>query len=156
VSLLHTETTEDQVLTNSSVQPSGERLVPKGTDLPFSPPVTLSAGIEYAAKVGNGTLTPRLQASYLDSQWATFFQTPYQPTPTTYFDPNVLTKVPSRTVVDLRLTYAPMEQLQLEVFVNNVLDETYIAVQVQEASSASGGYLYGAPRQIGGRIKYSF
>jgi iron complex outermembrane receptor protein len=154
VSLLHTETTEAQTLTNSSILPSKDLLVPEGTDLPFSPPVTLSAGIEYAAKVGNGTLTPRIQASYIDKQWATLFQadTPLAPT----FSAETMTKVPSRTVVDFRLTYAPMKQLQLEAFVTNLLDETYIAVQVQEASSASGGYLYGAPRQIGGRIKYSF
>jgi len=151
VSLLHTETTEAQVLTNSSVLPGQDRLVPEGTDLPFSPPVTISAGVEYALNVGNGVLTPRLQASYLDTQWATFFQNDAPG-----FSAERLAKVPSRTVVDLRLTYAPMKQLQLEAFVNNVLDETYIAVQVQEASSASGGYLYGAPRQIGGRIKYSF
>jgi iron complex outermembrane receptor protein len=156
VSVLHTETTESQILTNSAIVPSQEKPVPEGTELPFSPPVSLSAGIEYGLKVGNGTLTPRLQASYIDSQWATFFQTPYQPTPTTSFNPDVLTKVPSHTVVDFRLTYVPIKQLQLEAFVSNLLDETYIAVQVQEASSASGGYLYGAPRQIGGRIKYSF
>jgi iron complex outermembrane receptor protein len=151
LSLLHTETTESRIMTNSAVLPSQELLVPEGTDLPFSPPVTLSAGVEYGLKIGEGTLTPRLQASYMDAQWATFFQTP-----STNFNPDVLTKVPSHTVVDFRLTYAPMKQLQLEAFVSNLLDETYIAVQVQEASSASGGYLYGAPRQIGGRIKYSF
>jgi iron complex outermembrane receptor protein len=151
VSLLHTETTESKIMTNSSVVPSQETPVSEGTDLPFSPPVTISAGIEYAAKVGNGTLTPRVQASYMDDQWATFFQNS-----TATFNADRLAKVPAHTVVDLRLTYVPMKQLQLEAFVSNLLDETYIAVQVQEASSASGGYLYGAPRQIGARIKYSF
>jgi iron complex outermembrane receptor protein len=151
LSVLHTETTESLVMTNSAVSPPQDQLVPEGTDLPFSPPVTLSAGVEYGFKIGEGTLTPRLQASYMDSQWATFFQTS-----SATFNADKLTKVPSHTVVDFRLTYVPMKQLQLEAFVSNVLDETYIAVQVQEASSASGGYLYGAPRQIGARIKYSF
>jgi iron complex outermembrane receptor protein len=54
------------------------------------------------------------------------------------------------------LMYSPMEQLQLEAFVNNLFDKTYIAVQVQESSSAAGGYMYGAPRQWGGRITYKF
>lgn len=144
VSLLNGETTRQQVMTNSSVSPSVDTLVPAGTELPFTPEVSMSGGIEYAFNVGAGQLTPRLQANYMSKQWATFFQDP------------VLTKVPSRTVVDFRLTYEPMDSLSLEGYVTNLLDKTYIAVQVQEASSASGGYIYGAPRQFGGRVVYKF
>ena len=144
VSVLHSETTEAKRMTNSSTLPSSEQDVPAGTDLPFSPPMTLTAGIEYAFGVGNGAITPRVQASYMDDQYATFFQN------------DRLTLVPSRTVVDARLTWKLNENLQVEGFVNNVLDETYIAVQVQEASSASGGYIYGAPRQYGGRLLLKF
>jgi iron complex outermembrane recepter protein len=144
VSILHTETTEARTMTNSSVSPSVDALVASGTELPFSPTATLTAGIEYAVRFGNQSLTPRLQVAYMAEQWATFFH-----------DDN-LTKVPARTIADFRLTYAPIEHLQIEAFVSNLFDETYIAVQVQDASSAAGGQLYGAPRQIGGRIKYSF
>ena len=47
------------------------------------------------------------------------------------------TTVPSRTVTDLRLTASPSENLRLEAFATNVFDETYIAAQVQDASSAT-------------------
>jgi iron complex outermembrane receptor protein len=143
-SALHTETTEDRTMTNSSVSPSVDALVVSGTELPFSPTTTLTAGVEYAVRFGSQSLTPRIQVAYMAEQWATFFH-----------DEN-LTKVPSRTVADFRLTYAPIDRLQIEGFVNNLFDETYIAVQLQDASSAAGGKLYGAPRQIGARVKYSF
>jgi iron complex outermembrane receptor protein len=143
VSYLHSEFTESQTLTNSSVSPSVDALVPSGTELPFSPPMTLSAGVEYDFHMGDSKITPRLQVSYIDEQWATAFH-------------SAVTNVPAHTVADARVTYAPSNKLQFEAFVNNFLDETYIAVQVQEASSASGGYLYGAPRQYGARMKLSF
>jgi iron complex outermembrane receptor protein len=147
ISYLHTKFTEDQLLTDSSVPTTPttpDKLVPTGTELPFSPPITLSAGIEYKLHFSDMTLIPRLQGSYLDSQWATAFHD------------DLRTKVPSHEIFDFRLTFLPIEQLQLEGFVSNLLNKTYIAVQVQDASSASGGYLYGAPRQFGARIKYSF
>jgi iron complex outermembrane receptor protein len=50
----------------------------------------------------------------------------------------------------------PMENLRLEAFATNVFDEEYIAAQVQDASSARGGILYGAPRQYGLRAKFDF
>jgi len=144
VSLLNAETTEQQIMTNSSVTPSADQLVLSGTELPFTAQVSASGGVEYAFNVGGGTLTPRVQANYMSKQWATFFHN------------DTLTKVPSRTVVDLRLTYEPTDSLSFEGYVTNVLDKTYIAVQVQEASSASGGYIYGAPRQIGARAVFKF
>jgi iron complex outermembrane receptor protein len=64
--------------------------------------------------------------------------------------------VPSRTVTDLRVTWVPTESLSIEAFASNVLDEEYIAAQVQDASSAQGGIIYGPPRQVGLRAKYDF
>jgi len=37
-----------------------------------------------------------------------------------------------------------------------VFDETYIAAQMADASSADGGYIYGAPRTWGVRVSYMF
>ena len=70
--------------------------------------------------------------------------------------PYVETTVPSRTVTDLRLTAIASEKLRLEAFATNIFDETYIAAQVQNASSATGGINHGAPRQIGLRAKFDF
>jgi iron complex outermembrane recepter protein len=141
VSSLHSEFTEDAMLTDS--QTNTNRLVPKGSSVPFAPEVTATAGMQYDVHAGNWTLTPRLQVSYIDEQLSTPFE---------YAE----TVVPSRTVADLRLTARAAEHLRLEAFVNNLFDETYIAAQVQDASSATGGIIYGAPRQYGVRLKYEF
>jgi iron complex outermembrane receptor protein len=141
LSWLDSEFTEDALLTDS--QTNTNRLVPEGSQVPFAPEITVTAGIQYDMQVGRWTLTPRLQASYLDEQLSTPF-------------PYVATIVPSRTIADLRLTARPSEKLRLEAFATNLLDETYIAAQVQDASSASGGIIYGPPRQVGVRVKFDF
>jgi iron complex outermembrane receptor protein len=93
--------------------------------------------------LGNTTLTPRLQVSYIDEQLSTPFV--YE-----------ATTVPSRTVTDIRITWLPTDNLRLEAFATNVFDEEYIAVQMQDASSAKGGMIYGAPLQYGLRAKFDF
>jgi iron complex outermembrane receptor protein len=120
----------------------GPELVPEGRSMPFSPEWNISAGIQYDFPVGNGTLTPRFQVSYLGEQFATPFA-------------SSVTTVPSRTVADVRLVYAPNDRVRVEGFVNNVFDETYIAAQIQNASSADGGMLMGAPLQYGLRLSYN-
>jgi iron complex outermembrane receptor protein len=59
-------------------------------------------------------------------------------------------------VTDLRLTAVPSENLRLEAFATNLFDDTYIAAQVQDASSATGGIIYGPPRQVGVRARFDF
>jgi iron complex outermembrane receptor protein len=145
MSWINGEFAEDSILTNSLTNQL--ELVPAGTDLPFSPDVTLTAGIQYDFWFSKLLVTPRLQMSYMDQQYATPFKDEVPPD---------ATLVPSRTVVDLRVMMMPTEALRLEAFVMNLLDETYIAVQLQDASSATGGYIYGAPRQYGIRVKYMF
>jgi iron complex outermembrane recepter protein len=138
---LDSEFTRDALLTDS--QTNTNRLVPEGARVPFAPEFTVTAGIQYDFPLGSWTLTPRLQASYLDEQLSTPFE-------------YVATVVPSRTVADLRLTASPSDNLRLEAFATNLLDETYIAAQVQDASSATGGIIYGPPRQVGLRVKFDF
>ena len=141
ISSLHSEFTEDALLTDS--QTNTNRLVPKGSRVPFAPDMTATAGIQYDVHVGAWTLTPRVQISYTDEQLSTPFAYP-------------ATTVPSRGLTDVRLSAATGESLHLEAFVTNVFDRTYIAAQVQDASSATGGIIYGAPRQYGVRAKYDF
>ena len=141
VSALHSEFTEDALLTDS--QTNTNRLVPEGSNVPFAPEITATAGIQRDFRLGSWTLIPRIQVSYMDEQLSTPF-------------PYVETTVPSRTVTDLRLTAIASEKLRLEAFATNIFDETYIAAQVQNASSATGGIIYGAPRQIGVRAKFDF
>jgi iron complex outermembrane receptor protein len=140
-SVMDSEFTEDAMLTES--QTNTNRLVPAGTPVPFAPEFTLNAGLQYEFLAGSWTITPRVQVSYMDEQMSTPFR--YE-----------ATVVPSRTVADFRVTLRPSDAMRIEAFVNNVLDETYIAAQVQNASSASGGIIYGAPRQFGVRAKFDF
>jgi iron complex outermembrane receptor protein len=141
LSTLHSEFTEDAVLTDS--QTNTNRLVPKGSDVPFAPEMSATVGVQYDIPVGTWRLTPRVQLSYADEQLSTPFRYP-------------ATTVPSRTVTDVRITAAAADNLRLEAFATNVFDKTYIAAQVQDASSATGGILYGPPRQYGVRVKYDF
>jgi iron complex outermembrane receptor protein len=111
--------------------------------VPFAPELTAIAGLQYEFELGSTSLTPRIQVAYMDDQLATPFPYP-------------ATTVPSRTVADVRLTWLPLEQLRIEAFASNVFDEEYIAVQVQDASSAQGGMIFGAPLQYGLRATYDF
>ncbi len=123
---------------------TGNRRVGKGRQLPFSPKWTINAGAEYEFLFGDGvTLTPRVQWSHVDEQFATPF-------------PSAVTIVPEHDVWDLRLTYKPTDTLTLEAFAQNATDNTYIASQIQNSSSADGGIIYGAPQMIGIRARIEF
>jgi iron complex outermembrane receptor protein len=119
------------------------QLVPKGADLPFSPGMTLNAGIDYAWSFAGGTLTPRLQWSHVGKQLATPF-------------PIAATTVPARDLLDARLSWDSGGHWQVEAFATNLLDKTYIASQIQNSTSATGGIIYGAPRQYGLRARLNF
>jgi iron complex outermembrane receptor protein len=140
-SYMESQFSEAGIVTDT--QTNTNRPIVEGQGMSFAPAYTLSAGVEYEFLFGDMSLTPRLQASYLDEQYATPFK--YRET-----------RVPSRTITDARVTFKPSDKLTIEAFCSNILDKTYIAVQLQDASSAAGGYIFGAPRQYGARLKYSF
>ncbi len=137
------DATFSEVATLQNTVSGLNEVVPVGRDLPFSPEWTASAGIQYDFRFGESVLTPRLQVSAMTDQVATPF-------------PSAATRVDGRTVWDARLTYEPNAAWRIEGFVQNLLDERYIASQVQNSSSSDGGLLYGAPRQYGARVVYSF
>jgi iron complex outermembrane recepter protein len=132
---------EDALIVNTST--NLQQIVPAGSDLVFSPEFTVSAGVDYSFQLGNGTLVPRLQWSFIDQQLATPF-------------PTTATTVPSRNIWDARLTWNHGDRWQVEAFVTNFADETYIASQIQNSTSATGGIIYGAPLQYGARVKFTF
>ena len=132
---------EDALIVNTVT--NLQQVVPEGSDLVFSPDFTISAGIDYTIPLGNGTLVPRVQWSYIGQQLATPF-------------PTVATTVPSRDIWDARLTWNQGDHWQVEAFVTNFADQTYIASQIQNSTSATGGILYGAPLQYGVRVKFNF
>jgi len=120
------------------------RFVPKGRVLPFSPTVTINGGVQYEVPLSERlSLTPRLQWSHVGQQVATPF-------------PSVNTIVPKHDVFDAKLTLDINNRYQIEGYVSNFTNKIYIASQIQDSSSATGGALYGAPRTYGVRVVAKF
>jgi iron complex outermembrane receptor protein len=150
IAYLDAEFSKQSVLNDAWLRPlgpggpvGGNGTVRKGDPMPFAPEITANLGMQYSFNVGNGTLTPRVQVSYIDEQLSTPFR-------------HEETIVPSRTIADVRVTYEPNSSWRFEAFATNVTDKTYIASQLQNSSSFDGGIIYGPPRVIGGRFTYSF
>jgi iron complex outermembrane receptor protein len=139
--VLNAEFAEDATIVNTVT--NTQQVVPKGADLPFSPEITFNAGVSYGLVFGESTLTPRLQWSHTGRQLATPF-------------PSVVSIVPARNIVDARVTLDGGGAWMLEAFATNLLDKTYIASQIQNSTSATGGIIYGAPRQFGLRASVQF
>ena len=116
-----------------------------GYPLNFAPKLTYNAAVEYAFDLGDsGTLTPRLQYSHTDEQWARLFHASQD-------------YVPARSLLDFRLTYRAPEHWRVEGFVTNVTDELYVAGVIAGTSQPDASSLaLGAPRQFGVRIQYNY
>jgi iron complex outermembrane receptor protein len=119
------------------------QLVHEGDKLPFAPGLTLNAGLDYSYPMALGTLVPRIQWSRVSEQLATPFV-------------SSASIVPAHQTADARLTFNADGGWLVEGYVSNFTDSTYIAAQLQNSSSATGGILYGAPRQYGLRFAVNF
>jgi iron complex outermembrane receptor protein len=92
---------------------SGQPIQLGGRTAPLAPTWTVSVGAQYAIALGNGgTLTPRVDVSYLDSQWAT----PYQ---------DFGDFLPSRTLLNAEIAYA-QGPYRLTAFATNAFNLHYI------------------------------
>ena len=92
---------------------SGLPLQLGGRVAPLAPTWTVNFGAQYAFALSNGaTLTPRVDVSYIDSQWAT----PYQ---------DFGDFIPSRTLVNAEVAYA-QGPYRFSVFATNAFDLHYI------------------------------
>ena len=142
VAYLNAEFDGDSTLQDAITNTNG--LVHDGDPLPFAPDWTANGGVQYDIEFGNGlTVTPRIQFSHLGEQLATPFR-------------HTETVVPEHTIWDAKLIFTPNNVFRVEAFVTNISDEVYIASQVQNSSSADGGIIYGAPRQVGVRLTANF
>jgi len=118
-----------------------------GRDYLFSPGFTFNAGVEYGVEVGGGyTLTPRVQYSHVDSQWASVFQV----RPTDF--------IPARDIVDATLRLTPEGKgWSAELYASNLFDERYVLSKAVAAAKQGGRIqYYGAPRQYGVRVGITF
>ena len=123
---------------------AGNSFIPDGAVLPYSPEWTINAGVEYMFFLNDDvSVTPRLQWSHTDTQYVTPFQ-------------SSLTVVPSYDLFNARVSIEFEDDYLLELFANNLTNETYIGTQIQNSTSADGGIIYGAPRTFGVRFKVNF
>jgi iron complex outermembrane recepter protein len=141
--IAYLDATFDEPATLQNAVTNANQLVPKGADLPFSPKTTANAGIQYRVPAGQGSITPRVQYAYTASQYATPF-------------PSSVTLVPSHGIFDARVIYENDQGWRVEAAVTNLSDKVYIASQIQNSSTADGGILYGAPRQVSLRVSKQF
>ena len=106
-----------------------------GRQLNYAPELSVSAGASYAIPVGDGYLTPSARVSYTSEQFVSFFQLPYQ-------------RMDARTLVDMRLTYAPNDDWRITAYVTNLFDKLYIA-NASQTNDGIGNYILGAPQEFG-------
>jgi iron complex outermembrane receptor protein len=132
----------------SYVQSFGPPLtVTSGTQMPYAPESMFNAGIQYSFKTGNGSLTPRLQYQYVAPQYIII---------THDILPQPDTQLQSHSTADFRLTYAAPEHWAVQAYVTNLTNKVYVAAISLPPQPSANDLLYGAPRQYGARLSYTF
>ena len=101
-----------------------------------APELSYNLGIDYVIPFGDGTLTPRLDFSYTDENYAQLDQQLY----------NMNDK---RNITNFSLTFEN-DNWTVQGYIMNFTDEVYIA------SARQAQVLYGNPRTYGIRAKYNF
>jgi iron complex outermembrane receptor protein len=108
----------------------------------YSPKWTFNAGAEYRLRLGpDMSLTPRVNYAYIDSQ---FVGLTYSTT---------TDHLPSRGVLAARLTLQAGTAWTAEAYGTNLTDKVYPTGQVLNGTNY---FTYGAPRQYGLRVGYTF
>jgi iron complex outermembrane recepter protein len=114
-----------------------------GDQNPFSPEWTYNVGMQYEFPLGhNATITPRINYSYIGSQWTTLFENP------------VSDYLPSYALWSASLTYQ-WKQWQVQMYGLNLANKIYVDGQFAAGSNPNFNF-YGNPRQFGARISRSF
>jgi iron complex outermembrane receptor protein len=104
---------------------------------PYSPKWTFNTGVEYAFALAGGTLTPRINYSYIGEQWTTLIQAP------------LTDRLSSFGLWNTSLTYVNGDW-RVEAYGMNIANKTYVAGQL------NNNEFFGNPRQVGMRISRSF
>ncbi len=108
----------------------------------YSPDWTFNAGVEYGVVLGSGvSLTPRIYYAYMSEQ---FVGLTYSKT---------TDRLPSRGILGAQLRLNAGDHWTAEVYGTNLGDEVYPTGQVLDGSNY---FTYGAPRQYGVRVGYTF
>ena len=114
-----------------------------GDQNPLSPEWTYNVGMQYAFPLGhNATLTPRINYSYIGSQWTTLFENP------------VRDYLPAYGLWSASLTYQ-WKLWQVQAYGLNLANKIYVDGQFAAGSNPDFNF-YGNPRQFGARISRNF
>jgi len=118
-----------------------------GNQNPNTPPVTLSFGVQYTARLGGGfTLVPRVDVYYQTQMWGRIFE-------------DGADKISSYTVTNAQIQLnSPDADWYLQAFVKNAFNRTYVTGEYL-TSSSSGLYtnqFLGDPRMYGIRAGIHF
>ena len=110
--------------------------LPDGPNI-YSPKWTANVGVQYGLHVAHDdTLTPRVDLTYMSSQWATFFEAPVD-------------RLEARFLVNMLLTYRHSDW-SVQAYGTNVFERVYVA------GFSGNNQFYGKPRQFGVRIAKDF
>lgn len=108
----------------------------------YSPNWTFNTGVEYRVRFGSDwSLTPRVNYAYIDSQ---FVGLTYSTT---------TDRLPAHGLLSARLTLRSGAHWTVEGYGSNLTDKVYPTGQVLNGSN---DFTYGAPRQYGLRVGYTF
>ncbi len=109
-----------------------------GRPNPYSPEWTFNAGVEYQFDLAGGaSLTPRVNYSYVGSQWTTLIQAP------------ATDLLKSYGLWNASLTYNNGDW-RVQGYVTNLANKIYVSGQF------GNNQFYGSPRQFGARVSRSF
>jgi len=122
-------------------------VVSSGTELPYAPKLMFNVGIQYAIPVLNGSLTPRLQYQYQDSQYDIITHAAL---------PGPDQELPSHGTLDGHLVYSSGERWNVEAYMTNLTNKIYVATIQLSPQPTANGLLYAPPRQYGMRLTYRF
>jgi iron complex outermembrane receptor protein len=113
-----------------------------GSENPFSPRWTFNGGVEYDVPVGSGTLTPRINYSYIGHQWTTLFEQPI----TDYLG--------SQGLWSGSVTYK-YKEWRVQGYGSNLANRVYVTGQTAYGQNPNNEF-FGNPRQYGMRVFRSF
>jgi iron complex outermembrane recepter protein len=109
-----------------------------GNEQTYAPNFTLNFGVERQFRVGNDTITPRLNYAYVSSQWATLFE-----------NAALGDRLSSRNLVGAQIAWLHGDILTT-LYGSNLTDQHYIG------AINSGLRFAGSPRQFGVRVMKMF
>jgi len=113
-----------------------------GRQLDYAPKFSGNIGASYTYDLDGGAVVGSARVNYQGSQWAYFFDLPYN-------------RIPAHTTADFRLSYQSNANWHLDFYGSNIFNRTYVANVIQ-ATNGVGGYLLGAPSEFGAKLGVSF